>query len=279
MEGLNSPEIEGLLNKFIESPLGQNKKNLIECKNLDYTDPKLLVALRLFPLVQQLRYSKAKGFTDGSELDNLLKLMSSDEKTIFAWAHAQEAKTQVIRFRLSSNDFNFYPERGIFRVPLVPKNRDKDLPGWIQAFPIHPNVLIAYVPLNADLTLLHQLPLGSYSTAGYNGCERFIIPPLIFQNNDEKYILAEFQRLHDVSELQDELLSSLREVQLVALKLVAATLAGRLSAADIRRITNEQKLKKEALTERMKDLAERREALNPGDPRVGQAWTYWKNAI
>lgn len=198
-EGMNSQPIEAFLNKYIENPISQYRQRMVEEKHFRFDDVKLVVALRLFLAIQILRYVKAKKHAADMHLEELVDLLTrEDEKALNQWATASDGKTFMAVLHLMPHDFLYYPESGFFAFPAPKKEGRIDLEvGW--AFPISPRTLVARLPIDIDMANLRRMPLSAYSTSDIASCNKYIIPPYVYENSKEN-LIPEFKRIRQVSE-------------------------------------------------------------------------------
>lgn len=275
---LNSKEEELKLNQLIETPLARHHHDLIHNVNFKLEDIALLKALRLFTIVQNIRYKSTIGDKSSTKLSEILKLIESSDDEITKWTLEQENQSTIVIMRLAQNDLLFHPARGHFTVPTIFK--DKNLaPVAANAFPIHPNVLIGILPLEADIDLMSQLPMSCYSTSNSDNCRKFIISPEICKSHDQAFILDEFHRLQEVAEITYKLMSEMQDIKIQILTTISKVATGQFNQSEIDKFLEEKNKSILEINKHQDDLIKRRSTINPSESRVGQAWTSWNKTV
>ena len=196
-EGLNSPELESLLNKHIETPIAQYANSVIVNPENQKDNWHLYLALRLLFFVQILRFSELKGDAHPDlSLEELMRKIDEEPNFKEGIIALHDTKFQLNFVRLRQGDFMFYPETGYFAIPIEQKKiQPADGPfclAW--AIPFAPDLILVDVPLNADTTLLPKIFLGQWSTFEFPGSKRYIVPPSLREHFSDDEIISEFFR-------------------------------------------------------------------------------------
>lgn len=188
-EDTNTGEIEGLLNKYVETPLKQLKPKLLEAKDLQITDWSQYRSLFLYFMIQAARYSKAKLSPEEQKAEehHLDQMLKKGEDFLNQLVQADMQKNQIVAATMPTGQILFFPEVGFFQIPV------KD-PGCITDFtfgfvvPITPFIAIARVSKTADIRHLleNRAQLSGFSVGLNDKMQRILIPKLIReQHNDD----------------------------------------------------------------------------------------------
>lgn len=190
-EDTNSTEIEGLLNKYAETPLKQLKPKLLEVKDLQITDWNQYRSLFLYFMIQAARYSKAKltpeeQQTEEHHLDQMLK---KGEDFLNQLVQVDMQKNQLVAVTMPTGQILFFPEVGFFQIPV------KD-PGCITDFtfgfvvPITPFIALARVSKTADVKHLleNRGQLSGFSVGINEKMRKVLIPKLIREQHSDESI-------------------------------------------------------------------------------------------
>ncbi len=215
----NTAEIEQLMSKYVEAPLGKFKASLIDrfkpelVKNpiKDVADWAVYRALHLYHFVQVARFKKVhlEDGTEGSDLDAML-LKGEDYLNQLVLAHASDHK--VLWIQLPDGFAFYFPETGFFQFPVEDPGC---VTGWTYGYavPLTPFVALASVGKSADEKLLfnQRNQLSAFSLGLNQNVTKALISPQALKAATDEEICAEIQRMRGAAVETAKAVGQIRE--------------------------------------------------------------------
>ena len=193
-ENVNSPQIEGLLNRYIEKPLADFTKRAIEER---YDPPDLdwrtLRALLLYFLFQAPRFGQARDLSS----DYLEKVLDRGEPFIDAVARSVAQEQKLINLPTEPGHFFFFPELGMFPFPVQDEGC---VTGYTYGFalPLTPRNCLAMVSTTVTEASLKEScrSIHAFSAGRPSNDTRVLIPPVVDKLSPELLAqgLAEYRK-------------------------------------------------------------------------------------
>lgn len=149
-DGLNSGEIEALINEYVERPLAGIKPEIVDGTLRDVSDWKTYRALFLYFMIQTQRFGKArlaeKEERYQTQLDEFLK---RGEGFLDSMVQIKQLEYMIAWVGMPDGIAMFFPETGFFQFPV---EDDKCITGYTiaYAFPITPKAAVVMVPLTVN---------------------------------------------------------------------------------------------------------------------------------
>lgn len=216
----NTPEIEQLISKYVEAPLGKFKASLVNrykaelVKNpiKDVSDWGIYRALHLYHFVQIARFKKVRleDGKEGSDLDTML-LKGEDYLNQLVMAHASDHK--ILWIQLPEGFAFYFPETGFFQFPVEDPGC---ITGWTYGYavPLTPFVALASIGKTADENRLfeqrHQL--SAFSLGLNQNVSKALIPPQAIKAASDEEICQEIERMRKVAVETAKAVGQIREL-------------------------------------------------------------------
>lgn len=201
-EGLNPPEVEAALNKYIETPLTNFRAKFLRSNSLKPStisyymvrDWRVFRALVLFPLVQANRIMHLREPQAG----HLEDFFAAGEHGLDQVVQKVREGYRSVVLGLSEEAWLFYPEIGFFQfsVSLSPASQRGPF-GMGVAVPLTPWLALALIPKDADLVRVEKSKdlLRSWSVGLNDQCRRIVFPPVLPEHRAQ--VAAEIMRMRE----------------------------------------------------------------------------------
>lgn len=195
-EGTNTSEIEGLISKYVESPLKGLLQQLISKSELVLDNWEQYRAGYLYFMIQSARYSKAMLTPEQrvAEEHHLDRLLLKGEDFLNGLVSIDMEKHQLLAISMPDNQILFFPEVGFYPFPV-------NDPGCLTEYtfgyilPITPFVALARVSKTADLKQLlgSRAQISGYSVGSGGNNHRVLIPKLLREQKTDQEIIDMFK--------------------------------------------------------------------------------------
>lgn len=190
-EDTNSKDVEDLISKYIERPIGTFKHSILptakDGESVKIDDWGVFRGIYLYFLFQSQRYSKAQLPEEENKLDELLK---KDEQFLDTFVSAYAQEYQLVSMKLPPGKFLFFPEIGYFQFPTQDAGC---VTGFTLgfAFPLSPSLAVALVSKSAGREqLISVLPtLEAYSVGLNDNMSRIVIAPVVLESVSQERIV------------------------------------------------------------------------------------------
>ncbi|MBI3098265.1 MAG: hypothetical protein HYY93_08505 [Planctomycetes bacterium] len=157
LEGLHSDRTEGLLNRYVETPLSRARADLTGAVSdgmVDDSNPDIFRALRLLLLLQPLRSSG-----DDTASRTLAEIIALKPMEIDQMVAQWQRLYRLVRVRAHDEMPLFYPSAGMFHLPLL---RSTGAFEWALAIPLTESYAFAFIPREIDLAVLRGIWTGGF---------------------------------------------------------------------------------------------------------------------
>ncbi len=216
----NTREVEQLISKYVEAPLGKFKASLVDrfkaevVKNpiKDVSDWAVYRALHLYHFVQVARFKKVRleDGKEGSDLDTML-LKGEDYLNQLVMAHASDHK--VLWVQLPEGFAFYFPETGFFQFPVEDPGC---VTGWTYGYavPLTPFVALASVGKTVDEKRLFEQrqQLSAFSLGLNQNVSKALIPPQALKAASDEEICAEIIRMREAAVETTKAVGQIREL-------------------------------------------------------------------
>ena len=190
--GLFSPKIEDFLEKYIETPISQCRRELISSDGGTISNWKVFRAFRLMLPFQSYRaYTSLADWTD-STLD---QLVNGSEKEIDNFVKRMDREDSLVKV-IVPGEYIHVPESGMFAVPILDSKGNKEL---AFAFPLTPHSLILNCSRKIGLENLSETSFSRFSMGVTNYTQKVIFSPEILSNYTPQDICNEFKTEREIA--------------------------------------------------------------------------------
>lgn len=198
-KNLNSGEIEGLLNKLVDQPIDQFKRDLLAGKDalsVDYW--RTFRALHLYFLIQAPRYSKLK---EPKEVEALLdQTLKKGDQFLDQLVQARMDTHDLRVFKLPEGRILCFPSTGFFSFPIEDAGCETGFT-FSYGVPLFPDIALALTPKGATengLKLLRE-QLHGFSVGLTDTCEKVILPNEMVEQVSESDIALMMNQLREAA--------------------------------------------------------------------------------
>ena len=211
--GLNSSEIEGQINKFVETHLGRFKKTILPKQVTEINNWNLSRALYLYFICQTKRFLKANPKVVSSTGLTLDELFAKGEDYLNLLVKFFLEESNIVGFTVPQGHALFFSEIGYFQFPI---DDDKALGGFslATAVPLSPYQVMALVPRTANLKQFSEFHgiIAGFSVGLNDNASRILIPPELLVNNEPQKIIAAILNYRECAKKQIELIGEKRRL-------------------------------------------------------------------